>query len=349
MKCLDKFNKKMQLNGGSIRNELIQNSKNLLQDVFADDTSFSEGIYFWELGKSKDVYINEIPIRLYKKSFSNASGITVKFQTLLENPIVLGDIVYDSNEDEYLICTESYNTSKVHYQGKFTVCNWMLKWQNIAGDILEYPCFNINSTQYNSGEQSNKQFTIGSSQHMVTLPYDENTVVLSSPQRFFLDRNTINPVSYIVTQNDTTSFNYGKKGLVKVTLLECAKNNETDRVDLGICDYVEKKDLIKDNSNNSYIKKSVIKFDTNIIKSGGDLQTFTAKFFNENEKEITDIVPKWDIVCDFKDILIIENKDNQIKIGIDNDKYVDEDFKLILSDIDGNYSSDLVIKVESLL
>ena len=81
---------------------------------------------------------------------------------------------------------------------------------------MEYPCTDINATQYNSGEQSNKQFTVGSSQHMLTLPCDENTVGLSSPQRFFLDKNKESPTSFIITQNDSTSYNYGKKGLVKL-------------------------------------------------------------------------------------------------------------------------------------
>lgn len=349
MRCLDKFNKKMILGGGSLRNENIKNSQELLKETFADDASFSLGIYLWELGLKSYDDRESIQIRLYKRSFSNANGVSVKFQTLIETPIIVGDIIYDSIADEYLICTESFNIDGVHWQGKFTLCNWILKWQNKNGDILEYPCHDINSTQYNSGEQSNRQFTIGSSQHMITLPCDENTVVLSSPQRFFLDKNTENPTSFIVTQNDTTSYNYGKKGLVKVTLMECASNNATDRIDLGICDYVDKEKVKTDNANNVFVSKSVISYNTTIIKSGGDLQTFTGKFFDNFGKEVAEIIPRWDIICDFKDILEIKESDNQIDIGIDNDDYVDEEFKLILSDNNGRYSSSLIIKIESLL
>ena len=102
-------------------------------------------------------------------------------------------------------------------------------------------CYDNNTTQYNSGESANKQFTIGSSQHSLTLPCDENTVILNNPQRFFLDKNMENPTSFVVTQNDNTSHNFGGKGLVKLTVMECAKNNETDRYDLGICDYIYEK------------------------------------------------------------------------------------------------------------
>ena len=349
MRCLDKFNNKMKLSGGSLRNENIKNSQELLKETFSDDASFALGIYLWELGLKSYDDRESIQIRLYKESFSNANGVTMKFQTLIDTPIIVGDIIYDSITDKYLLCTESFNIDNVHWQGKFTLCNWILKWQNKNGDILEYPCHDVNSTQYNSGEQSNKQFTIGSSQHMITLPCDENTVVLNSPQRFFLDKNLINPTSFIVTQNDTTSYNYGKKGLVKVTLMECASNNDTDRIDLGICDYIDKDEIKTDNANNVFISKSVISYNTSIIKSGGDSQVFTGKFFDNNGNEIAEIIPKWEIICDFKDALEIIESGNEIIIGIDNDDYVDDRFRLILSDDNGNYSSALIVKIESLL
>ena len=349
MKCLDKFNKKMVLSGGTLRNENIKNSKELLKETFANDASLTLGIYLWELGLQYYDDKEPIMIRLYKRSFSNANGVTIKFQTLIDTPIIVGDVLYDSISDEYLICTESFNIDGIHFQGKLTLCNWILKWQNKNGDILEYPCHDINSTQYNSGEQANKQFTIGSSQHMITLPCDENTVNLSSPQRFFLDKNTVNPTSFIVTQNDTTSYNYGKKGLVKVTLYECAMNSMTDRIDLGICDYIDKDSIKTDNANDVFVSKSVISYNTKIIKSGGDSQTFIGTFFDNNGNEVAEIVPKWEIICDFKNALEVKQSGNQISIGIDNDNYVDEEFKLILSDTNGNYSSSLIITIESLL
>jgi hypothetical protein len=184
---------------------------------------------------------------------------------------------------------------------------------------------------------------------MVTLPCDENTIILSSPQRFFLDKNMENPTSFMVTQNDTTSYNYGKRGIVKVTLVECANNNVTDRIDLGICDYIDN-DMVKtDNADNVFVSKSVIKYDTKVIKSGGDSQKFIGKFFDDNGIEVVDILPKWEIICDFIDALTIEESENQIVIGIDNDHYVDEEFKLILSDDNGDYSSTLIVRIESLL
>lgn len=353
MQCLDRFNKRMSLSGGSLREESIFNTRELLKETFADDPSFTSGVYFWKLGLKE--YRHELPvgIRLYGRSFSAANGVTVKFQTLYDTPVIVGDILYDTNEGEYLICTEAFNIDNIHYKGKFTLCNWILKWQKKDGTILEYPCYDMNSTQYNSGEQSNRNFVIGSSQHMLTLPCDENTVELSTPQRFYLDKATINPTTFIVTQNDTTSYNYGKKGLVKVTVYEHPNNPDTDRPDLGICDYI---DVNAINTNEDIcccrVSKAVIDYSTAVIKSGGDSQMFISKFYDDKGNEIANIVPHWTVVCDFSDKLIVKEFDNGVSIGIDDDAYIDEEFKLILSDENkenGTISSSLLVKIESLL
>mgnify|MGYP006967117604 CR=1 FL=1 len=350
MQCLNRFNKRMSYSGGSLREEYIFNTRELLKETFADDPSFNYNIYFWKLGLKE--YKNESPvgIRLYGRSYSAANGVTVKFQSLYNTPIVVGDVIYNSNEDEYLICTESFNVDSIHFKGKFTLCNWMLKWQKKDGTILEYPCYDMNSTQYNSGEQSNRNFTIGSSQHMITLPSDENTIALSNPQRFYLDKNMVNPTTFVVTQNDTTSHNYGRKGLVKLTVYESQNNSASDRPDLGICDYIDV--LAKEDICCYKAAKSVIDYSTSIIKSGGDSQIFIGKFYDDKNNEITDIVPHWKIVCDFSSKLQVEESGNCLNIGIDDDSYIDEEFKLILSD--GNNESNilpftLIVKIESLL
>ncbi len=350
MQSLNRFKKKMSLSGGSLREEYIQSTRQLLNETFADDPSYTLGVYFWRLGLKEYKDESPIDIRLYGKSFSAANGVTVKFQTLYNTPVIVGDIIYDTNEDEYLICTEAFNIDNIHYKGKFTLCNWMLKWQKKDGTILEYPCYDMNSTQYNSGEQSNAHFTIGSSQHMITLPSDENTVALSNPQRFYLDKNMDNPTSFIVTQNDTTSHNYGKKGLVKLTVYEHPNNAETDRPDLGICDYIDTN--AKDESCCCMAAKAVIEHQTTIIKSGGDSQIFIGKFYDKNGNEVTDVVPHWTIVCDFSSKLQVKEFDNCLSIGIDDDSYIDEEFKLICSNGNnksGILSDTLIIKVDSLL
>ena len=359
MRCLDRFNKRMNLSGGSLKEEYIFNTRELLNETFADDPSFALGIYFWKLGLKEYTYEKPIGIRLYGRAFSAANGVTVKFQTLYNTPVVVGDVIYDAKKNEYLICTEAFDIDGMHYKGKFTLCNWILKWQKKDGTILEYPCHDMNSTQYNSGEQSNRNFVIGSSQHMITLPCDENTVELSTPQRFYLDKATNHLTSFIVTQNDTTSYNYGNKGLVKITVMESPNNSATDRPDLGICDYIDMSNQnttepsvvnVEDDLNK--VLKAVIDYNTTTIKSGGDSQIFIGKFYDDKGNEVQGITPHWSLVCPFANKLILKEFDNELSIGIDDDAYIDEEFKLTLSDDNKDSNiipSSLLIKIESLL
>lgn len=350
MECLNRFKAKMQTSGGSLRQENINSAKYLLSQVFDDDPSYPTDVYMWSLGDKN--YDEKIPIsiRMYRRKHTEANGETVKFQTPYDVKINVGDVIYQKSENQYWICTESYNKGDINHEGSFTLCNWILKWQNESGDILEYPCFDRNATQYNSGEQTNKQYTIGSSQHIIWLPCDENTVVLATPKRFYLDRNLKSPTSYIITQNDTTSFNIGGKGIVRITLLECANNSNTDRPDLGICDYIDK-DMITnttDSTESIGVVKSAIEYTSDVIRSGGDIQTFTGKFYDNNGNEINGINTMWRIVCDFTDVLNVSYEGNSILIGIDNDDHIDDEFRLILSDGNNNTSS-MIIRIESLL
>ena len=98
--------------------------------------------------------------------------------------------------------------------------------------------------------------------------------------------------------------------------------------------------------------KAVIEHNTAIIKSGGDSQIFIGKFYDEKGNEVKDIVPHWTIVCDFSSKLQVKEFDNCLSIGIDDDSYIDEEFKLICSDSNNEsdiLSDDLIIRIESLL
>lgn len=327
---LDRYKKRLNISDNNkpsdyLREVYRDNSINVLKELFSHDVACQDNVFFWNKNIVDTAeYNNSSPllIKLFNRKFSNANGETAEFQTMIDTPIIVGDILYLKDMDRYYLCTESFNLDKIHYQGKLTLCNWTLKWQNEQGKILNYPCVDINSTQYNSGESYSSPLTVGSSQHLIILPCDENTVVINTPQRFYLDKNYKNPTSFIVTQNDTTSYAIGKKGLVRVTLYQYPKDENTDRPDLGICDYKEISNV--ENTHTYYIK-----YNTNIVKSGGNKQIYTIA---SNGDEIDYNILDWNIVADStirNDILTIKEK-NQISIWINNDDLISEFFKLQL-------------------
>lgn len=353
-RSFERFKRRMNYSGKNIKDEKVNNAKKYLEATFEHDGSHTDGVYFWKHGcKTLEDYIEEqsLNIRLFGEKFSTANGVTISFQTLIDTEICVGDIIYTSLEDEFWICTDSKCIANIHYQGTFTKCNWFLKWQDKkTGKILEYPCQNINSTQYNSGEQSNITFTIGSSQHLVTLPADEYTIRINDKVRVYLSKNKEEPIVYRATQNDTTSYNYGKKGIVKVTFYEEPRNSEKDRIDLGICDYIENVEEENTQDITSSEVCSQIKYTSAILKCGGSAKVYTAEYYKGSEI-VEDIKSKWTVSCEFLDKLEITEKDNSISIKVKNDKsLIGQMILLKLSDEENKYkSSSITLTIASLL
>lgn len=177
-----------------------------------------------------------IDLNINKQTKSEVSGYQKEFTSLITAPVQHGDTFYNEDEGLYWICTEVMCKSGLYYDGKLTRCNNILKWQDENKHIFEYPVFDINSTQYNSGEFGDKTMTLGSSQHLLSIVADENTIALNHGHRFFWDRNTVDPTVFKLTQNDTTAVNYDR-GIVKLTVTEDQYNPKTDSIENWLCDY----------------------------------------------------------------------------------------------------------------
>ena len=179
-----------------------------------------------------------IDLNINRQTKSEVSGYQKEFTSLITAPVQHGDTFYNEDEGLYWICTEVMCKSGLYYDGKLTRCNNILKWQDENKHIFEYPVFDINSTQYNSGEFGDKTMTLGSSQHLLTIVADENTIALNHGHRFFWDRNTVDPTVFKLTQNDTTAVNYDR-GIVKLTITEDQYNPKTDSIENWLCDYFQ--------------------------------------------------------------------------------------------------------------
>lgn len=177
-----------------------------------------------------------IDLNINRQTKSEVSGYQKEFTSLITAPVQHGDTFYNKDEGLYWICTEVMCKSGLYYDGKLTRCNNIIKWQDENKHIFEYPVFDINSTQYNSGEFGDKTMTLGSSQHLLTIVADENTIALNHGHRFFWDRNTVDPTVFKLTQNDTTAVNYDR-GIVKLTVTEDQYNPKIDSIENWLCDY----------------------------------------------------------------------------------------------------------------
>lgn len=221
--------------GDTIRRSKINDAKILMSDQLMTDPSFNPNMVFWRFGANAND-LKYAPIKMFDEKYSAANGIIVKFNTLIDSPVVVGNVLYDRKRNIYWLCTESFDRDEILCAGKLTRCNYWMRWQDDKKNVFEYPVFEINSTQYNSGESGDKTLILGSSQHLITVAADKNTIALNHGQRFFWDRNVENPTVFKITQNDTTAMNYDK-GLLKITIMEDQYNPKTDSIENWLCDY----------------------------------------------------------------------------------------------------------------
>jgi len=179
----------------------------------------------------------------------------------------IGNIV-TYNDAKYIILRADADDD-VYTRGYMERCNWLLKWQDETDEIVSCDCEVLTASQYNSGEYANKTVTIGSNQFAIFLPLNKDTIKLKADKRFFIDNNTVEPIPYRLTRVDTVSSSYYGVGCVSLIVTQDQFNEETDNVELGICDYKIPEVVPTSDIKITYIGDPV-------IRCGGTAKTFTA-------------------------------------------------------------------------
>lgn len=324
MTALEIFKKRMLNSSGStIRDENIKNSKILLQSTFYEDPSFNPHITFWESDDKLDCRI------FSRKKSSNLVISTI--QTLLDSNLVVGSIIFDNNTKEYWLCTNLFNIGEIHKQGELTLCNYTLLFQSPEGVILSYPC--VDNSTNTIGTDEDSVLTTLNGVHRVKLPFDENTKLIREARRFFLDKYST--TTYAVTNVNNTTFNYGSKGLIELTLQQDSSyNRDTDKN--GVCNYFEpittppNPDPPDETANLS----ATISGNTS-LKIGFE-RTYTVIFTDVYGNAIDDVDFKWNVASDFDDKIIRSVSGKTIKLKANDDSLIDESFLLSVT-IGGNH------------
>jgi|GEM_PF-2590618 len=203
-----------------------------------------------------------------------------------------GDILF--YDDHYWICVFQKNSHFLHCKGTFIRTNYLLKWQNSSGEIIKRYCHVQSAAQYNSGEYGNKTITLGSDQLMVILPSDNETNILATPKRIFVDKKEEKPIPYKITRNDNVPYSDWDYGCVNLIMTQDVLRG-IDNIQLGICDYIPPVLPPHQDEDNNLLTCEIIYKGNPTIIAGGNEKTFTAVFRDENGNEVDDIIPLWSI------------------------------------------------------
>ena len=319
MSGYDNFKLRTTLDGANSREAKINDARHILALEFTNDPSYCDSMYRWIPGVNSHIG-DRIDIRLFGRKYSSANGYTTQFEVQVDDKPDIGDYYFEKELNQYWICTELHNVNHIHVGGKLTMCNWFLKWQNDMGEVIEYPCNDINSTQYNSGEAGDKTMTLGSAQHMATVQATPDTIDIRSPLRFFVSRDYSIP--FKVTQNDTVANNYGN-GLCKITLTQDQLNLSVDRPDLGLCDYKPPRALPPKPDETTDLS-AVISGKSNLIN--GFSRTYSVEFKDSNGDIKQDVDFTWNVESDFDVQQTING--SQIELSVDDKSLIGSSFIL---------------------
>ena len=290
-------------------------------------------LYDFAMDREDDTLLNGDPFtnspRIFDRKFVDTVHHKITVETIHEDDwIECGD--YLEYDGMVWLCLNSYSFHKLYCRATFMSCDWQIYWMNDKGEIKNQYVIDQNSTQYNSGEFGNSTMTLGTSQHMLKMQCNEETVMFDSPQRFAIDRNIKKPTCYKVTQNDTSSYNYGK-GLCCVTVSETQFNPDTDKYitlpnnqKVWICDYIPVSTSPStplppsDEATNLWQMK--IGCPNLEIKPTGHFKTLIATLYNTKTGEtIPDIIYEWNIQSEISEFISYTTADNVLKISLSKD------------------------------
>lgn len=303
MNGFEKMKLRTSISGNSIRNEKILDSRYALSQDNENDPSYCNTFFRWIAGEESHVG-EQIHPRIYGRKASS-DRIEQKIQTLYEEITNIGDLFFDEKDGSYWICTEIFNMNEISWNGKLIKCNYTLTFQNSTGTILSYPCITSDKT---FSEDENTIITLGANKKSVLLPFDDNTKLLEVGNRMYVDKRD-NPTPYqIIGDIDTTTYNYGDKGLIYFIMQQDTSNHPNDRPDLGICGYIEPNSSNTGNTVNVNIICSSSSFN-NKIKLGVTYN-FIASITDVDGNPVASVDPEFSMDTNYSGLLVLTDNNN---------------------------------------
>lgn len=332
---------------------------------FAED-SFSE-VLASELAYSVELYNYDLSECTIIRAIIQNRVQDTKLQSLSRHLMVLPGTcksgMYVKYKGKFWLITGLVDDNGMYEKAVMTLCNRKLSWRNKNGKIIQRWVNISSASQYNNGQTGNKTYILRTDQLSVAMPNDEECLLLDQGQRFIIDKrcdiyekyfdkdtkkNIANDViTYEVTRINNFIYDYTDSGYCEVLVTQDEQHVEDgyyviDGIGYWLCDSPV--------SNNDKDKESTLRCkiicENNCIYVGLYPGEFIAKFYDDNGN-ILQVLPKWEVECSFKDKLEITYENNSIFIFVDDFELINKTFDLILSG-EGYESDKITVKIAGL-
>lgn len=152
--------------------------------------------------------------------------------------------IVDFANSKWLI-TDLDANDEVYASGFMHRCNYLLKWLDVRGRIIEKWCIVEDGTKYLIGEKSESMMAIGDARIAITLGKDSDTTALKRGKRFLVDDLDSNEVlAYQITKPNKLFNVYNGNGIFRFILNEVNLTDD-DNVELRIADYYNWQPYVK--------------------------------------------------------------------------------------------------------
>lgn len=327
---MDRYKARINLHGTTQR----ERAKNRLITHLNDKTQHSLSC--------KNILLNGIETQLIINS--GTQPYYKEFQSLPSQEINIGDYIEWANS--HWIVTTCDSDDEIYRDGKLEQCNYLLKWQNELGEIIERNAVISSASKYNDGTTSNNVITLGSDQLSVIIPLDEEAIKLkkSMGKKFFIDSNKEDPTTYELTGTGNVPDTYNGHGITSWIVKECAYTATEDDLKYGVCNYKSVDTTTEENPDETTVLTDNVKATISGNKNlkVGYARTYAVTFTDDEGNVVDDVDFSWNIVSDFEVGQVING--NEVEMLVEDEEFVDSSIVMQII-IDGLVISEIEITV----
>lgn len=345
---------------GSSEEDTLKNTSNTILDLsFNATTSYKRVIVNGEYYDARIISDSKTTTR------GGTGNYVIQFKSGIRfNAGTYIDIYNDAKEkyEKWMIIYDMDNP--LFNKPLIKKCNYLLKWKNYYGDIIERWCIFSDNVRLTSATQwaAQQKATLPMGSFTVILPCDFETINIRRDKRFLVDEyGTIEaPDAYIVSNRNvftkttvTDCGECGYDGNVELALTQHQFNPETDNAELMIADYYAEYNEKPFEPPTDVINKTaeITYSDTSDLKMGASYKTYNCLCF-DNGKEVPNASINWEvkIIDEYKEFFNYKVEDNILYIKcVYSPLLINTEIRLIATDDSKEYTAEKVIKVVSII
>lgn len=222
MDALDRYRRRLGLRDDTARDRWLKNTQSWINKKLPRSLSYHTAIID---GEERNCAI-----------LSTQNSEEKKICSMPGETLVCG--TYVEWMDNIWLITELNAPNEVYQTALMTQCNYLLKWVNDKGEIVSRWSIAADGTKYLTGIFYQPSMTVGDSRMQLTVPRDDETVLLNRGARFLIDDpGATQPQAYELSKINRAGNVYNGHGVFIHMLTESNFNPKTDNAELMIADY----------------------------------------------------------------------------------------------------------------